>query len=433
MGTSEPVTVVVLGAGPAAPPGVHVLAHADEPRHAPRLVAAARPQVVLVGLGRDRDAVLAVVSELTVRVPDARVLAVSGTGDPAADVLAAVRAGASGYLVPADDPEALADAVRRTAGGEAVFSPGLAEVVLEEYGRPLDPAQVAADRARGRRAAPGRRGTDGAPDRDAAGALAADGGEPHPAGAAPAGRAEPRRAACGARWRTASSESARRPLRVAPSGPTKDVRAGQAIAACDVTPTLSAETRGGRMGGRVVVVGAVNVDFVVAADRLPGPGETVVGPRVERFGGGKGANAAVAAARAGADVRLIGAVGDDDTGRAALDELRADGVRVDGVAVLDGVPTGVALIVVDAAGENQIAVGAGANGGVERDRVRDALVDALPDIDCVLVSTEIPLAAVAVAVETATAVGVPCVLNPAPVLPGLAGLLVPGRACAARC
>jgi ribokinase len=179
------------------------------------------------------------------------------------------------------------------------------------------------------------------------------------------------------------------------------------------------------MGGRVVVVGAVNVDLVVAAERLPGPGETVVGPRVEHFGGGKGANAAVAAARAGADVLLIGAVGADDTGRAALDELRAEGVRVDGVAVLDGIPTGVALIVVDAAGENQIAVGAGANAGVERDQVRAALVDALPHTDCVLVSTEIPLAAVVVAVETSTAVGVPCVLNPAPVLPGLAGLLVP--------
>jgi ribokinase len=179
------------------------------------------------------------------------------------------------------------------------------------------------------------------------------------------------------------------------------------------------------MGGRVVVVGAVNVDLVVAAERLPGPGETVVGPRVEHFGGGKGANAAVAAARAGADVLLIGAVGADDTGRAALDELRGEGVRVDGVAVLDGVPTGVALIVVDAAGENQIAVGAGANAGVERDQVRAALVEALPHTDCVLVSTEIPLAAVVVAVETATAVGVPCVLNPAPVLPGLAGLLVP--------
>jgi len=141
METSEPVTVVVFGAGPATPPGVRVLACADEPRHAPRLVATARPQVVLMGLDRDRDAVLAIVSELTVRVPDARVLAVSGTGDPAADVLAAVRAGASGYLVSADDPEALDDAVRRTAAGEAVFSPGLAEVVLEEYGRPPDPTQ----------------------------------------------------------------------------------------------------------------------------------------------------------------------------------------------------------------------------------------------------------------------------------------------------
>jgi DNA-binding NarL/FixJ family response regulator len=142
METSEPVTVVVVGAGSAAPPDVHVVAHADEPRQVLRLVAAARPQVVLVGLGRDRDVVLAAVSELIVRVPDVRVLAVSGTGDPAADVLAAVRAGASGYLVAADDPQALADAVRRTAAGEAVFSPGLAEVVLEEYGRPADRAQV---------------------------------------------------------------------------------------------------------------------------------------------------------------------------------------------------------------------------------------------------------------------------------------------------
>ena len=179
------------------------------------------------------------------------------------------------------------------------------------------------------------------------------------------------------------------------------------------------------MGGRVVVVGAVNVDLVVAAARLPAPGETVVGPEVVRHGGGKGANAAVAAARMGAAVSLVGAVGADDTGRGALDELRADGVDVDAVAVLAGVATGMALIVVDAAGENQIAVGAGANARVDRDRVRAALVEALPETGCVLVSTEIPVEAVAVAVEMATAVDVPCVLNPAPVLPGLAGLLVP--------
>ena len=179
------------------------------------------------------------------------------------------------------------------------------------------------------------------------------------------------------------------------------------------------------MGGNVVVVGAVNGDLVVAVDRLPGPGETVVGPEVARHGGGKGANAAVAAARAGAAVTLVGAVGADDIGRAAVDELRAEGVAVDAVEVLDGVPTGVALIVVDTAGENQIAVGAGANARVNREQVRTALADALPEAGCVLVSTEIPVEAVGVAVEMTTAVGLPCLLNPAPVLPGLAGLLVP--------
>jgi ribokinase len=124
-------------------------------------------------------------------------------------------------------------------------------------------------------------------------------------------------------------------------------------------------------------------------------------------------------------VTLVGAVGDDDTGRGALDELRAEGVDVGAVAVLDGVATGVALIVVDASGENQIAVGAGANARVERDHVRAALVDALPETGCVLVSTEIPVEAVAAAVEMTTVADVPCILNPAPVLPGLAGLLVP--------
>lgn len=179
------------------------------------------------------------------------------------------------------------------------------------------------------------------------------------------------------------------------------------------------------MNGNVVVVGAVNVDMVVTAERLPGPGETVVGPGVVRHGGGKGANAAVAAARAGAVVTLVGAVGADDLGRDTLQELRAEGVDVGAVAVLDGVATGVALIVVDAAGENQIAVGAGANGRVDREGVRAALADALPSAGCVLVSTEIPVGAVAAAVELAAAADVPCVLNPAPVLPGLAGLLVP--------
>ena len=175
--------------------------------------------------------------------------------------------------------------------------------------------------------------------------------------------------------------------------------------------------------GRVVVVGSVNVDLVVAAPRLPGPGETVVGAGLHVFGGGKGANAAVAAARAGADVALVGAVGADDTGTTALAALVADGVDTAGVAVLTDQPTGVALIVVDAKGENQIAIGPGANGAVSVAHVEAALAVVLPGAACVLVSTEIPLDAVAAAVRAALAGGVRCVLNPAPVIEGLADLV----------
>jgi len=166
----------------------------------------------------------------------------------------------------------------------------------------------------------------------------------------------------------------------------------------------------------VIVVGAINVDLVVAAPRLPGPGETVVGGGLQTFGGGKGANAAVAAARAGATVRLIGAVGDDDTGAAALAELRKEGVDVSGVATLVGESTGVALIVVDDSGENQIAVGAGANAAITAEHVNRCLDESLRATGCVLVSTEIPPAAIAAAVEAATAAGVVCLLNPAPVV-----------------
>lgn len=176
----------------------------------------------------------------------------------------------------------------------------------------------------------------------------------------------------------------------------------------------------------VVVVGAINVDFVVATQRLPGPGETVVGGGLQTYGGGKGANAAVAAARAGASVRLIGAVGDDDTGVAALAELTHEGVDIGDVAVLAGESTGVALIVVDDRGENQIAVGSGANAAVSADHVRRCLRAALPSAGCVLVSTEIPADAVAAAVQESTSAGVVCVLNPAPVLPIVADLLALG-------
>jgi ribokinase len=173
----------------------------------------------------------------------------------------------------------------------------------------------------------------------------------------------------------------------------------------------------------VVVVGSVNLDAIMRTPHLPAPGETVIGATLTRRQGGKGANAAVAAARAGGSVRLVGAVGADDNGRSALDELRAEGVDVGGVAVLEDETTGVALIVVDRAGENQIAVAAGANAAVTAEHVRSVLHDALPTTGCVLVSTEIPGDAVAAAVEAATAAGVPCVLNPAPVIAEVPDLL----------
>ncbi len=185
--------------------------------------------------------------------------------------------------------------------------------------------------------------------------------------------------------------------------------------------------------GQVVVVGAINVDFVVVTDSLPGPGETVVGPRLERHGGGKGANAAVAAARAGAEVRLVAAVGADDTADFAQRELREAGVELSGVAALEGEPTGVALIVVDRHGENQIAVGAGANGALEAEWVSARMdevvtrgLDGGAPEGCVLVSTEIPGAAVAAAVQAASAAGVRCVLNPAPPISALVDVLEHG-------
>ncbi|HJP36294.1 MAG TPA: ribokinase, partial [Gammaproteobacteria bacterium] len=175
--------------------------------------------------------------------------------------------------------------------------------------------------------------------------------------------------------------------------------------------------------GCVVVVGAINTDLVITAAHLPAPGETVVGGGLQTFAGGKGANAAVAASRAGAGVYLIGAVGADDAGKRALAELVTDDVDTRGVAVLDDEPTGAALIVVDAEGENQIAIGPGANGAVSREHVSAALAELVPSADIVLVSTEIPIAAVGAAVEAAAKAGVQCMVNPAPVISGLVDLL----------
>lgn len=115
---------------------------------------------------------------------------------------------------------------------------------------------------------------------------------------------------------------------------------------------------------RVVVVGSINVDLVVVSERLPTAGETVAGGTFASYGGGKSANQAVAAARLGADVVFVGAVGRDAMGDEAESALREEGIDVSGLARVDA-PTGVALIVVDAQGENQIAVASGANAALD--------------------------------------------------------------------
>jgi ribokinase len=166
---------------------------------------------------------------------------------------------------------------------------------------------------------------------------------------------------------------------------------------------------------RVVVVGSVNADLVVAVRALPAAGETVAGGRFARHGGGKGANQAVAAARLGARVALVGAVGDDDMGSEALRELAAEGIDVAAVARLERAPTGVALIVVDAHGENQIAVASGANAELAAETVRSALGRLLaraPGV--VLLGHEVPEEAVIAGAEAAAEAGWSVVLNPAP-------------------
>ena len=168
------------------------------------------------------------------------------------------------------------------------------------------------------------------------------------------------------------------------------------------------------MSGAVVVVGSVNADLVVTVRQLPRAGETVSGGTFARHGGGKGANQAVAAARAGARVAFVGAVGADDLGDEALRELEAEGIDVSAVQRLDDVPTGVAVIVVDERGENQIAVASGANAALTGEAVTAALAPLLTGDGVVLLGHEVPPEAVAAGAAAARAAGWQVILNPAP-------------------
>ena len=169
------------------------------------------------------------------------------------------------------------------------------------------------------------------------------------------------------------------------------------------------------MAGRVIVVGSVNEDLVVSVERLPAPGETLIGGRFAQHHGGKGGNQAVAAARLGASTSFVGAIGDDAFGAAARTALEADGVDVTGLFTLPGEATGVALIMVDDAGENTIAVAGGANAALDSVQVRAALrrLD-LKKGDVVLVGHEIRTGATHEALRLARIAKAKTILNPAP-------------------
>jgi ribokinase len=170
------------------------------------------------------------------------------------------------------------------------------------------------------------------------------------------------------------------------------------------------------MGSRVVVVGSSNTDMIVKVPQLPKPGETVLGGEFSSAAGGKGANQAVAAARAGGDVTFVARVGDDPFGRQATAGFAADGIDVRYVFVDAAAPSGVALIVVDEGGENSIAVASGANARLTPQDVMTA-EDAIASADVLIVQLETPLDAVQTAVRLAHERGVRVVLNPAPAQP----------------
>jgi ribokinase len=185
----------------------------------------------------------------------------------------------------------------------------------------------------------------------------------------------------------------------------------------------------------VLVVGSLNLDLVVRAPVLPAPGTTVLGGSFERHPGGKGGNQAVAAARVGAAVRFVGAVGDDDMGASLVDDLRREGIDVSGVQRLSGTASGMALIVVDSEGQNQIAVASGANAELSAGWVEQAIngLPLGPGWVC-LIGLEVPDDVIATAADLAAAAGLPIVLNPAPARPldervlALGPLLTPNEA-----
>jgi ribokinase len=168
---------------------------------------------------------------------------------------------------------------------------------------------------------------------------------------------------------------------------------------------------------KVVVVGSLNIDYIATVEHLPAAGETVPATGLVRRFGGKGANQAVAAARQGARVGMIGCVGADDAGRAYCQRLRREGINASGVTTTRRALTGTALIAVDKEAENSIIVAAGANGELKPAAVR-AQRERIASANILLLQLEVPMATVIEAVRLANRAQVPVVLNPSPLRDG---------------
>jgi len=174
--------------------------------------------------------------------------------------------------------------------------------------------------------------------------------------------------------------------------------------------------------GKIVVLGSLNMDLIIRMARLPAAGETMLGGDLVTALGGKGANQAVAAARLGGDVAMIGRVGADAYGQAQQVALHKEGIDTQWLLSDPSAPTGVAFILLEETGQNSIVVSPGANHRLAPDDVR-ATQNALESASCLVMQLETPLATVAEAASQAVQKGVRVILNPAPAQPLPASLL----------
>lgn len=163
----------------------------------------------------------------------------------------------------------------------------------------------------------------------------------------------------------------------------------------------------------IAVVGSINMDLVVRAPHIPMPGETVLGSDFDTFSGGKGANQAIAAARQGSKVSMIGRVGQDAFGQQLLNGLQTEGVDTKHIGLDESTASGVALITLDTAGQNSIVVAPGANHRLTPEMVTQAWKQ-IPPVDVLLLQFETPINTVFTGAQLAYQSGAKVVLNPAP-------------------